>query len=55
VLGIANLVYMQKILRREAAAWQTAGKVPRIGTALASASLFLWVFAVVTGRMIAYL
>jgi hypothetical protein len=55
VLGIVNLVYARKILRREAAAWDAAGSVPRIGTMLAASSLLLWILAVVTGRLIAYL
>jgi len=55
VLGIANLVYTQKTLDREAVAWETAGAVPPLGMALAGSSLLFWVVAVVTGRMIAYL
>jgi hypothetical protein len=55
VLGIANLSYTQKVLKREAAAWQAAGAVPALGLALAGSSLFFWVVAVVTGRLIAYL
>jgi len=55
VLGIVNLVYTQKYLKREAGAWQAAGTAPRIAVMLAGSSLFLWVMAVVTGRLIAYL
>jgi uncharacterized membrane protein len=55
ILGIANLVYMQKVLKREAAGWQAAGGVPRIGYVLAGTSLFFWIVAVITGRLIAYL
>lgn len=54
-LGIVNLVYARKTLRREAAAWEAAGSVPRVGTMLAVSSLVLWLLAVVTGRLIAYL
>ena len=54
-LGIANLVYTRKVLRREAASWQAAGAVPTLGIALAGSSLFFWIVAVVTGRLIAYL
>ena len=54
-LGIVNLVYVRKILRREAPAWEAAGSVPQIGTMLAGSSLVLWILAVVTGRLIAYL
>jgi len=53
--GIANLVYMQKVLRREATAWQSANAVPPLGRALAGSSLVFWVVAVVAGRLIAYL
>jgi uncharacterized membrane protein len=55
VLGVANLVYTQKILKREAAAWQASGTVPTIGRVLAITSLLFWIIAVVTGRLIAYL
>ena len=55
VLGIANLVYTQKTLRREAAAWQAAGSVPGKGILLAASSLLFWILAVVTGRLIAYI
>jgi len=55
ILGVVNLVYTQKTLRLEAIGWQTAGTVPPIGRALAWSSLFFWVAAVVTGRLIAYL
>lgn len=55
VLGIVNLVYTQKTLKREGAAWQTAGSAPPMATGLALSSLFFWVSAVVTGRLIAYI
>ena len=55
VLGIINLVYTQKTLRREAAAWQAAGKVPTNGVLLAVSSLIFWILAVITGRLIAYI
>jgi hypothetical protein len=55
VLGIANLVYMQKALRLDVAAWQAAGAVPRSGVLLAASSLVFWILAVVTGRLIAYI
>jgi hypothetical protein len=55
VLGIANLVYTQKVLQREAASWQAAGAVPRNGVLLAVSSLIFWILAVVTGRLIAYI
>jgi hypothetical protein len=55
ILGIANLHYMQKVLKRDAATWQSTGKVPQIGFVLAGSSLFFWIVAVVAGRMIAYI
>ena len=55
ILGIANLVYTQKTLRREAASWQAAGAVPGKGILLAASSLLFWILAVVTGRLIAYI
>jgi uncharacterized membrane protein len=55
ILGIINLVMMQKTLRREAAAWQAAGAVPQNGRMLAGTSLAFWLIAVVAGRLIAYL
>lgn len=55
ILGIVNLVYTQKTLRREAGGWQTAGHAPPVARGLALSSLFFWVAAVVTGRLIAYL
>lgn len=55
ILGIANLHYMQKILKREAADWDAAGAAPQVGLVLAASSLLFWTIAVVTGRLIAYL
>jgi hypothetical protein len=54
-LGIANLVFTQKTLRREAAGWQAAGTVPQKGVLLAASSLVFWIMAIVTGRLIAYI
>jgi hypothetical protein len=54
VLGCVNLAYVQKVLRRDAMAWQDAGAVPPLGRVLAASSLFLWVMAIVAGRVIAY-
>lgn len=55
VLGIVNLVYTQKTLRREAAAWESAGSAPPVALGLSLSSLVFWVAAVVTGRLIAYI
>ncbi len=55
VLGTVNLAWMHKVLKRDAAIWDATGTVPRTGTLLAAGSLLFWGFAVVTGRLIAYL
>ncbi len=55
ILGIGNLYHTQKILKRDAASWEAAGAVPRLGYILAWTALAFWTIAVVTGRLIAYL
>lgn len=55
ILGIANLHLTQRVLRREADAWQESGTVSQMGTALAVSSIAFWTLAVVCGRLIAYL
>lgn len=55
ILGIANLYYTQKILKRDAAGWDAADAVPQISMILAGSSLAFWILAVVGGRLIAYL
>jgi len=55
ILGIANLYHTQKILKREAVGWDTAGGVPQLSMVLAGSSLAFWTLAVVGGRLIAYL
>jgi hypothetical protein len=54
VLGCVNLAYMQRVLRRNGAAWQAAGGVTPLARSLAGSSLLFWVMAVVAGRLIAY-
>lgn len=54
VLGIVVLVHTRKVLARDAAGWETAGVAPPVATWLAMASLFFWIVAVVSGRLIAY-
>ena len=39
ILGIANVHYTQKVLRREAAVWDTSDAVPQISIVLAGTSL----------------
>ena len=55
ILGIANLYHTQKILKRDAVGWDTAGAVPQPSMILAASSLGFWILAVVGGRLIAYL
>ncbi len=54
-LAIGNLYHIQKILKRDAASWEAAGAVPRLGVVLAGTMLASLTLAVVTGRLIAYL
>lgn len=55
VLGIVNLVRMSKALKEESATWDATRTVSRRGRILAITSLALWLGAVVTARLIAYL
>ena len=57
VLGIVNVHYTQRVLKREAAGWDAADTdtVPQMSLLLAGSSLAFWILAVVGGRLIAYL
>ena len=57
VLGIVNVHYTQRVLKREAAGWDAADNdtVPQRSLLLAGASLAGWILAGVGGRLIAYL
>jgi hypothetical protein len=55
ILGTANLVFTSKHLKREGAAWESAGTVSQAGTLLAATSLAFWALAIMTGRLIAYI
>jgi len=54
IAGIVLLVITQKTMAAELSSWETNG-VSQKGRRLAIASISLWVLAVVTGRLIAYL
>ena len=54
IVGIVLLVITQKTMGRELATWESSG-VSSQGRNLAIGSIALWVLAVVTGRLIAYL
>lgn len=53
-MGIIILIYTRKTLSREAAGWDAAGAAPSIAMRLGLGSLTFWVFAVISGRLIAY-
>jgi len=55
ILGIANLHYTQRVLKREAANWDAAAAVPQFGKILGGCSIVFWSIAVLAGRLIAYL
>ena len=57
VLGIVNVHYTQRVLKREAAGWDAADTdtVRQMSLLLAGSSLAFWILAVVGGRLIAYL
>jgi len=54
VLGATTLVLTQRLLARDAAAWEAAGRVGANGRNLALGSVVFWVMAIATGRLIAY-
>ncbi len=54
IAGIVLLVITQKTMAAELSSWESNG-VSSKGRKLAIASISLWVLAVVTGRLIAYL
>jgi len=55
ILAITNLHYTQKVLKRDAADWDAAGAVPKLGMILAGGSLAFLTMAILAGRLIAYL
>jgi hypothetical protein len=54
ILGIINVLYLRKTLKREAATWEATRTVSAGGRRLAMISIVLWTGAVVAGRLIAY-
>ena len=54
ILGIINVVFLRKTLKREAATWESTRTVSARGRRLAMISMVLWTGAVVAGRLIAY-
>ena len=55
VFGMVTIWYTQKVIKRDAAAWEAAGTVSSLGVKLATGSFAIWTCAVIAGRLIAYL
>jgi hypothetical protein len=55
VIGITLLVYFQKMITKNSADWQRAGKVTGGGMRFAGAIALCWAFVIVMGRLTAYL
>ena len=53
--GVLVAAYMQPVLRREAANWTTDAALPQGMKPLAAVSLGMWLVAITTGRLTAYL
>ncbi len=55
IVGIALLVYFQKVIVAESPKWQEDGKVTTKGIRFAAAAALCWAFVIVMGRLTAYL
>jgi hypothetical protein len=55
VVGIILTLYFQGTLKREAAAWESAGAVSSRGVKFVAVTLLVWCGVLVMGRMTAYL
>jgi hypothetical protein len=55
IVGVALTIYFQKMLKKDAASWQAAGKVTHKGVRMAAAACVVWAFVIVMGRLTAYL
>jgi hypothetical protein len=55
IIGVVLTFYFQKMIRAEAAEWQTAGKVTNKGVRFAAVACLVWAFVIVMGRLTAYL
>jgi hypothetical protein len=55
VVGIILTLYFQGTMKREAAAWESAGAVSSRGVKFVALTLAVWCFVLVMGRMTAYL
>jgi hypothetical protein len=55
VLGITITIWLQRLIRREALAWGTAGHATSRGLQVASAAGLAWCGVLIMGRLTAYL
>ena len=55
IIGIALAVYSYGLIKREAPAWDAKGVVSSRETQYAAASLLVWSFVLIAGRLTAYL
>ena len=55
IIGIVLAVYSYGMIKREAASWEARGVVSSRETQFAAASLLVWSFVLIAGRLTAYL
>jgi hypothetical protein len=55
VISVAVTWYFHRILKRDAAAWEAAGKVSSRGVQVAAVTCLLWAAVTIGGRLTAYL
>ncbi len=55
VFGIVTIWYTQKVIKRDAAAWEAGARVSSLGVKLAIGSFVVWTVAMIAGRLTAYL
>ena len=55
IVGIVLLVFLQKMLKSEAATWQAEGRVTSKAVRLAAVGTLVWSMVIVMGRLTAYL
>lgn len=55
ISGITTIWYTQKVIKRDAAAWEATGTVSSLGVKLTIGSFVIWTVAMIAGRLTAYL
>jgi hypothetical protein len=55
IIGIVVTWYFQRTIKREAPAWEKAGKVSSLGLKFVAATVVLWTAVNIAGRLTAYL